>query len=238
MATTFSICHRTIGFRLIVKKIKKDSIRVKIAGLILDKLEQIPNGLTPELRQDMIFRNVNKLRWQSGCRIGRMTYAGKNIYIQSPQTTIGAFSSLAHNICIGPGEHPLDYLSTSPFFYVGMFQWSNVWQDRSFVKPCTIGNDVWIGEAVFIKGGVKIGDGAVVAAHAVVVKDVPPYAIVGGILARVIKYRFNPTIIERLLRSKWWTLEDEFLKTLDCREINECLDKIEHHISEKANLQR
>ena len=75
-----------------------------------------------------------------------------------------------------------------------------------------IGNDVWIGEAVFINDGITIGTGAVVGAHSVVTKDVPPYAIVAGAPARVLRYRFDDSTIQKLLDSKWWEWDDETLK--------------------------
>lgn len=75
-----------------------------------------------------------------------------------------------------------------------------------------IGNDVWVGSHVLVKGGVHIGNGACVAAGAVVVKDVPPYAIVGGVPAKVIRYRFSPEIIQRLLELKWWNWDEKKLK--------------------------
>ena len=79
-------------------------------------------------------------------------------------------------------------------------------------QPKTIiGNDVWIGDQCFIKAGVKVGDGAVIGAHAVVTHDVPPYAIVGGVPARVIRYRFDEETINSLLNSEWWNLNDKDL---------------------------
>ena len=75
-----------------------------------------------------------------------------------------------------------------------------------------IGNDVWIGKRAIIKAGVKIGDGAVVGAGAVVTKDVPPYAIVAGVPAKIIKYRFDEDTIAQLLKTKWWNLSDEELE--------------------------
>lgn len=81
-------------------------------------------------------------------------------------------------------------------------------------EPIEIGNDVWIGDNVTIKNGVKIGDGAVIGACALVTKDIPPYAIVGGVPAKIIKYRFEEKIINELLELKWWNFNDEILKTI------------------------
>ena len=75
-----------------------------------------------------------------------------------------------------------------------------------------VGNDVWIGENVFFQGGVIIGDGAVVLAGAVVTKDVPPYAIVGGVPAKVLKYRYDEETIKFLLSIKWWDKDVNWLR--------------------------
>ncbi len=148
-----------------------------------------------------------------GCKVGRCTYVGDNISVGSPESEIGSFCSLAGNIAIGPGDHPLNYLSTSSFFYVESLGWNKGYQEV-YLTPNKIGNDVWIGHGVFIRGGVNIGDGAVIAAGAVVVKDVPPYAVVGGVPAKIIKYRFNEEMIKDLLELQWWNLDDDTIKKL------------------------
>ena len=129
---------------------------------------------------------------------------------------VGKYCSLAGDGAYGMGSHSLDHISTSSLFTSSRNGTRIKWTDKSSYeeyKEIHIGNDVWIGTRVLIMGGVNIGNGAVVAAGAVVTKDVPPYAIVGGVPARVIKYRFPEDVIAKLEASKWWTLDDETLKS-------------------------
>jgi virginiamycin A acetyltransferase len=119
---------------------------------------------------------------------------------------IGKFCALAAETkFIMTGDHKLDAISTYPFpiFKEG---WESVYEvEKLPVKgDIIIGNDVWFGYDCLIKNGVTIGDGAIVAARAVVVKDVPPYAIVAGNPAKVVKFRFDETTIARLLKLAWW----------------------------------
>ena len=82
-------------------------------------------------------------------------------------------------------------------------------------KTTVIGNDVWIGESVVIIDGLKIGTGSIIAAGAVVTKDVEPYSIVGGVPAKLIRFRFEKDIVQKLLNSKWWELsETEFIDNI------------------------
>lgn len=132
-------------------------------------------------------------------------------YIES----IGAFCSFAVNITIAGGNHPLAYLSTHAFLYYKKFQFIDDNRDISQDANCkkiNIGNDVWVGANVVILPGVTVGDGAVIAAGAVVNKDVPPFAIVGGVPAKVIKFRFTDQKIQELLSLKWWLWSDEKIK--------------------------
>ena len=120
---------------------------------------------------------------------------------------IGSFCSLADGVCIlsGISNHRVDTVSTKNF--------GNLFPEipnEPIVKgPTTIGSDVWIGRNAIILPGLKIGDGAVVGAGSVVTKDVPPYAIVAGNPARIIRLRFDAKTIEVLLKIKWWNWSDE-----------------------------
>lgn len=119
---------------------------------------------------------------------------------------IGKFCAIAAETkFIMTGDHKLDAISTYPF---PIFQkgWEQVYdiKDLPVKGDIIIGNDVWMGYDSLIRNGVTVGDGAIIAARAVVVKDVPPYAIVAGNPAKVVKMRFDDKTIERLLRLAWW----------------------------------
>ena len=127
---------------------------------------------------------------------------------------IGAFCSLADNVIIGGSAHPIDWVSSSPVFYAGRDSVKKKFSEfeREPDKNTVIGNDVWIGDRAIIKAGVTVGDGAVIGMGCVVTKDVPPYAIVAGVPAKVIRYRFDNETIDALLKSRWWELSDTELE--------------------------
>lgn len=157
--------------------------------------------------------------------MGAFSYIGINgsstfmVHVES----IGRFCSIAANVICGQSEHPTDFVSASPIFVGFSLKGRDVdtFRERNQIglakagrklnaalgeraNKIRIGNDVWIGEAAFIRRGVTIGDGAIIAARAVVTRDVPPYAIVAGTPARIIRYRFEPEVIAELLRLQWW----------------------------------
>lgn len=131
-------------------------------------------------------------------------------------TDIGGYCSISDHVFIGGAEHPMQWVSTSPVFQnvrhsgpIKRFAKHNL----PASKRTIIENDVWIAHGAIIKAGVKIGNGAVVGAGAIVTKDVPPYAIVAGCPAKVIKYRFDENIIQGLLKTQWWNLSEEKLES-------------------------
>lgn len=146
--------------------------------------------------------------------IGDFVSMGAHSYIQSGSRVlsakIGKFCSIGTNCHIGMFEHPVDNISTSSRLYLKLMDDKEFYRD--IPSPAIIGNDVWIGSNATILGGLNIGDGAVIGAGAVVTKDVPPYAIVGGVPARVIRYRFDQKKIDQLETIAWWNWDDEKIK--------------------------
>jgi acetyltransferase-like isoleucine patch superfamily enzyme len=159
-----------------------------------------------------------------GVYISDFSYISTNSIISN--VDIGKFCSISSNVQIGLGPHPSRvFVSTYPAFYSNdnlgcpvIFRDDKVFDDA--VPKTILGNDVWIGANVIIPGGIHIGTGAIVAAGAVVVKDVPPYAIVGGNPAKIIRYRFSEEQIKFLLESEWWDWSIEKIR----QQVNEFSD--------------
>lgn len=149
--------------------------------------------------------------------LGAFSYAVSGFYYACK---IGRYCSFGENVQIGRNAHPMHYFSTSPFFYLDandilgteLFQNNKYDHKADFfslsppavVKTTIIGNDVWIGHGAFLLPGIKVGHGAVIAAQAVVTKDVPPYAVVAGCPAKIIKYKIDERLIKSMLEVAWW----------------------------------
>ena len=147
-------------------------------------------------------------------RIGDYTYGKPRVvsWGEGTSLTIGKYCSISTNVIIFLGsEHRTEWVSTFPFAFL--------WDEAKSIKghPSTkgdvvIGNDVWIAYGTTILSGVTIGDGAAIGACSLVTRDVPPYAIVAGNPAQVIRHRFDTETIQKLLRIKWWDWPDEKVK--------------------------
>jgi acetyltransferase-like isoleucine patch superfamily enzyme len=139
---------------------------------------------------------------------------------QISQAKIGRFCSIGPEFLCGHGAHPLDFISTSPVFYSTRRQCGTTFADQDVFQEfddTTMGHDIWIGARVFVRSGLTIGNGAVIAAGAVVVNDIPDYAVVGGVPAKTIRYRFDEGIIKALLELQWWNWPEPELRAASSR---------------------
>jgi acetyltransferase-like isoleucine patch superfamily enzyme len=160
---------------------------------------------------------------------------GMNADCYVARATVGRFCSIGARSSINPFNHPVDWLSIHEFqYHPQSFDWVPEWnaierleRTPDMYRHVSIGSDVWTGHNVNIMPGVSVGDGAVVAAGAVVTRDVPPFAIVAGVPAVVKRLRFPEATIERLLRVRWWDLELKELSGLPFRDVDRCLDILE-----------
>ena len=151
---------------------------------------------------------------QLGPRVVIGDYSYLNDYTIVGSGRVGKYCSIGYLCQLGMHEHPVRFISTSPLFYgeCNLFGDPAYWDD--FPAPPLIGHDVWVGSHASILQGVTVGDGAVIAGGAVVTKDVPPYAVVAGVPARVIRQRFSDEEVEYLRQLRWWDLPREELLRL------------------------
>lgn len=141
--------------------------------------------------------------------VGKRTSVGR--YTKVRNADIGSYCSVSWDVTIGAVRHPMDHPSTHAFSYRSQFGIVDANRDLSHERV-KIGNDVWVGCGSIIMPGVRVGDGAVIGAGAVVTKDVAPYSVVSGVPARHMKLRFEPEMITRLEALRWWDWDDEKLK--------------------------
>lgn len=172
----------------------------------------------------MDFQQKKKRCYVNDSIIGDYTYMGINTTMNF--TKIGKFCSLARNVDIGGFDHDYRKVTTMPAFrFKQMLNGGGKIPEKTkHTELCEIGNDVWIAAGAQILHKVKIGDGAVVGGGAVVTKDVPPYAIVAGVPAKIIGYRCSEKYIEILEKIKWWDWPEAILSEVMDELMNRDID--------------
>jgi virginiamycin A acetyltransferase len=146
-----------------------------------------------------------------GIEVGLYTHGCFEPHQIGSRTTIGRYCSIARTAKVINANHPMEHKSTHAFFFNSAF--GHCKEDMVTLYSHKIGNDVWMGEySVILPGVTEIGDGAVVGAGAIVNKNVPPYAVVLGNPARIVKYRFSKEVIDELLVSRWWEKDIDEIK--------------------------
>jgi phosphonate metabolism protein (transferase hexapeptide repeat family) len=159
------------------------------------------------------YNTIRKYARMRNVDMGDYSYVGRESQVY--EACIGKFTCIGPGVTIGPGEHPTDRISIHPMFYSTRAQSNlvSVESNRFDEMPTTvIGHDVWIAQGAILRSGIRVGDGAIIAAGAVVVQDVPDYAVVGGVPAKIIKYRFDEQERDRLAQIAWWNWDAETLR--------------------------
>lgn len=198
---------------------------VKIMLLRCKYRSRVVFSITADISLKSKFGGVNKLH--PHCifdgELGIGSYIGPRSKVSGK---VGNFTSIGPDVKVITGTHPytFPFATTSPVFYSLLEQSGESFvkeqkfneflavPNLEYIQSSIIGNDCWVGDRALIIGGVTIGDGAIVMAGAVVTKDIPAYAIVGGVPAKIIKYRYDKDTIEYLLKVKWWAKDISWLK--------------------------
>ncbi|WP_096030564.1 CatB-related O-acetyltransferase [Campylobacter vicugnae] len=234
-------------------------MKIKVNKFVREYLEEFnvlmsyPNGKVCRYKDDEIinvpdtgfmeeYSTINK--GNNACQMGSFSYS--NAIIPRLDIKMGRYCSIANGLSFIAGKHPLDTISTSSFIYDSNFY---IFKDASMERikksythtpygmlippssPTIFENDVYVCTNALLKPGITLHTGCVVAQNAIVTKDVPPYAIVGGSPARILKYRFDELTIKRLLELKWWEYHFADFDNIDPKkDINYYLDELEDRI--------
>jgi acetyltransferase-like isoleucine patch superfamily enzyme len=210
----------------VLLKFKKNNIKVKLKHVLFKRLKTIKNI---KIEANCSFFTGNHF-WA----MGAYSYSHSRL----PRISrVGRYCCIARGVSVLGNQHPLDRFTTSTISYTNVDFPNSVFENQlgrlnSIDQTITIKNDVWIGADAVLKPGITIGNGAVIAANAVVTKDVPDYAIVGGVPAKLIRYRFNEKIIEGLLALEWWEYDLSTQKNYSIDNIEQFLLDIQNLISE------
>lgn len=193
--------YKLLGAMFLELKHKDKSLSIRASSIV----KKSYFGEKNTIYKNVVLNNVT---------LGDFTYIANNTRISN--ATLGKFCSIGSDSQIGLGKHPSSiFVSTHPIFFSTAKQAQITFVEKNYFEEfeeVLIANDVWIGSNAIILDGVKIADGAVIAAGSVVTKDVPPYAIVAGVPAKVIKYRFDKDEIDQLLKLKWWDMDVKYLQ--------------------------
>lgn len=192
-----------------------------------------------KIQGDVFVEEYSMMPFRGFCSVGAFSEPG--CYFQNG-VVIGRYCSISSGAKVMGGQHPYDRFTTSRLTYKKEFEdlarklggdWEIKPHNTNAAHP-VIGNDVWIADGAVIKGGISIGDGAVIAANSVVTKDVPPYAIVAGVPAKIIKYRFPDVVIKKLLELKWWDYKYiDLPNNKHCDDINYFIDSLSSKIERR-----
>lgn len=195
-------------------------------------------GSKLSIGKNVIVEEYATMPLDSFCSMGSFSYSASTL---PSDMKVGRFCSIAPNVNIMGTQHPTNRFTSSPLTYNSRFvdlvkrdfhKDYDVIPFEMELQPPIVGHDVWIGENSTLKGGITIGHGAIIASNSVVTKDVPPYAIVGGIPAKIIKYRFDENTIQRLLTSKWWDYHiTDLPSNLYSSDVNLFLDELVTNLS-------
>lgn len=149
------------------------------------------------------------------CEMGDYSYCDRNCDLAN--ATIGKFANIASGVRIGATDHPMTTASLHHFLYRSASYWDDAenhaeWFTKRRARRATIGHDTWIGHNAQIKPEVTVGHGAIIAAGAIVTKDVAPYTVVAGIPAQPLRQRFPDKIADRMMALAWWDWDHATLR--------------------------
>ena len=194
------------------------------------------------LPEDCTFEPPCSVKWMGVdycLTLGAFSYAVSGYYFGAD---IARYCSIGEQVQVGRGSHPVHCGSTSPLFYThhaAVFDRADpraedyeICGPYLYPKRVRIGNDVYIGHGAFLMADITVGDGAIIGANAVVTKDVPPYAVVAGNPARVVKMRFPDALIERYLKVQWWRYAFWDLRQCSISDPEKFLDAVEARIAD------
>lgn len=152
-------------------------------------------------------RVPGRCNFSGSIKLGYGTTLGYNNFLHG-NIEVGKYCQFGADVAIHSTNHPTSYLST----YINKNLFDGALSNLKEIKTILIGNDVWIGHNAIVVGGVNIGNGAIVASGSVVTKDVPPYSIVAGVPAKVVRKRFADSVIREIEELKWWDMDEDTLR--------------------------